>query len=93
MESFLLDLPFREEGKPKTIEVKGIRIRYCADLLRYYLTAPTKEEGKRPITYRFHKRGNGKWYLQIIFDTDDIKPKTDPARGVLSIDYYLANIK
>ncbi len=83
----LLDLPFREEGKPKTIEVKGIRIRYCADLLRYYLSAPTKEEGKRPISYRFHKRENGKWYLQIIFDTDDIKPKTDPARGVLSIDY------
>ena len=82
-----IDLPFRKEGEPKFIKAEGIRVRYCGDLLRHYLKATTKETGKRPITYRFHKRENGKWYLQIIFDSDDVKPQTDPNNGVVAIDY------
>lgn len=83
----LLDLPFREAGKAKSIEVEGIRIRYGADLLRSFLKALTREEGKRPITCRFLKRENGKWYLQIMFDTDDAAPQTDSKDGVVAIDY------
>lgn len=81
------DLPFRKEGESSVIEVSGLKLKYLEELVRNIILAPTREQGKKPITYRFHKRKDRGWYLQIMIETDKKDCWQFVSNGCLSIDY------